>query len=66
MDIEILRAALSGLLADVESICCDPNAYGMPVTDPDHPFHASVISARAALDTMRLKPNRAGVNPEIV
>lgn len=48
-----LREALELLLADVEAIACTPNAYGMPVEDPDHPFHASVTAARNALTKAR-------------
>ena len=44
-----LRDALERLMADVEAICCTPKCYGMPVEDPDHPFHDSVTVARAAL-----------------
>ncbi len=44
-----LREALERLLADVEAIACGRNSYGMPVEDPDHPFHDSVMAARKAL-----------------
>jgi len=44
-----LQDALERLLADVEAICCTPRCYGMPVEDPDHPFHDSVTAARAVL-----------------
>ena len=47
--VQKLHDALERLLADVEAICCDRLAYGMPVEDPDHPFHDSVTTARAAL-----------------
>ena len=48
-----LRDALEHLLADVEAICCDRLAYGMPVENPDHPFHDSVTAARAVLARAR-------------
>lgn len=48
-----LRAALEVLLADVEAIAGTPNAYGMPLEDPDHPFHDSVAAARHALAKTR-------------
>jgi hypothetical protein len=44
-----LRDALERLLADVEAICCTLRCYGMPVEDPDHPFHDSVAAARSVL-----------------
>ena len=44
-----LRSALELLLADVEAIACTPRCYGMPVEDPEHPFHESVKAARAIL-----------------
>ncbi|CAK0760313.1 hypothetical protein WCLP8_3170002 [uncultured Gammaproteobacteria bacterium] len=48
-----LRGTLERLLADVEAICCTPKCYGMPVEDPDHPFHDSVTAARAVLARAR-------------
>ncbi|MBF0562471.1 MAG: hypothetical protein HQL37_10730 [Alphaproteobacteria bacterium] len=45
--------ALERLLADVEAICCTPKCYGMPVENPDHPFHDSVTAARVALAKAR-------------
>jgi len=48
-----LRDALERLLADVEAIACTPKCYGMPVEDPDHPFHDSVTAARVALAKAR-------------
>jgi len=53
-----LRDALERLLADVEAICCDRLAYGMPVEDPDHPFHDSVTAARAALAKVKQTEGR--------
>ncbi len=47
--VQKLRDALERLLADVEAIACTPKCYGMPVENPDHPFHESVKVARAAL-----------------
>ena len=48
-----LRDALERLLADVKAIACTPKCYGMPVEDPDHPFHDSVTAARAVLAKTR-------------
>lgn len=42
-----LLTALSALLADVESIACDKAAYGFSVEDEQHPYHNSVLQARA-------------------
>ncbi|MFC7333071.1 MULTISPECIES: hypothetical protein [Azospirillaceae] len=47
--VDVLRDALEQLLADVEAIAGTPNAYGMPLEDPDHPFHSSAMAARTAL-----------------
>ena len=49
-----LRDALERLLADVEAISCTPRCFGMPVEDPDHPFHESVKAARTALAMAKL------------
>ena len=48
-----LRDALERLLADVEAIACTPRCFGMPVEDPDHPFHNTVTAARAVLARAR-------------
>lgn len=47
--IATLTSALNCLLADVEAVACGVSAYGMPVKDPEHPFHKSVLQARKAL-----------------
>lgn len=44
-----LKAALGGLLSDVEADVASPGAYGYPVEDEQHPYHESVLAARAAL-----------------
>ncbi len=51
--VQKFRDALEHLLADVEAIACTPRCYGMPVEDPDHPFHDSVTAARAVLARAR-------------
>jgi len=53
-----LRDALERVLSDVEAICCTPKCYGMPVEDPDHPFHDSVTTARAVLARARQADER--------
>ena len=47
--VQKLRDALEHLLADVEAINCTPKCFGMPVEDPNHPFHESVKTARDVL-----------------
>lgn len=48
--------ALRALLADVEASVACSQAYGMPVSNPDHPFHRSVTQARRVVrgETARL------------
>jgi len=46
----MLRSALRDLLGDVEGYNCDRAAFGMPVEHEEHPFHESVMTARAALN----------------
>lgn len=43
-----LDDAFGFLLADVENIACGEAAYGFPVENEQHPFHESVLRARAA------------------
>lgn len=42
-------AALRALLDAAEGITAPWGAYGVSITDPDHPWHESVMTARAAL-----------------
>jgi hypothetical protein len=44
-----LLDALRLALTDLEALA---GGHGMPVSDPDHPLHASVIHARCVLDSL--------------
>lgn len=43
-----LDDAFGFLMADMENTVCCEAAYGFPVENEQHPFHASVLRARAA------------------
>ena len=47
--VDAIVAALRTLLDDAEGIAAPRGAYGMPITDEEHPWHESVMAARAAL-----------------
>jgi hypothetical protein len=44
-----LLTELELLLADVEGEHAGEAAYGIPITDPEHPWHERVMRARAAI-----------------
>ena len=48
--VDELITALRLLLDDAEASHADYAAHAMAITNPDHPWHESIMAARAALD----------------
>jgi hypothetical protein len=50
-----LLEALELLLGDAEPWHAAHNAHAMPISDPEHPWHESIMAARKAIDKTRAK-----------